>query len=82
MPKGLFDHASHEAMACTDCHAATTSEVSSDVLLPPVENCQQCHGGERASARVPSTCIMCHLFHQPFLEPMHPPMTAAAAGSG
>ena len=82
MPKGLFDHDSHAAVVCTDCHAAPTSEVSSDVLLPPIENCQQCHGGEQASARVPSTCITCHLFHQPLLGPMHTPMTAAAVGQG
>ena len=43
---------------------AAGSEGSSDVLLPPIANCRECHQGEAASAAVPSTCTMCHVYHQ------------------
>ncbi len=61
--KGNFDHASHTAVTCMGCHKATTSDISADVLLPPLASCQGCHGGETATAKVPSTCILCHDFH-------------------
>ncbi len=61
--KGNFDHASHTAVTCTDCHKATASDSSGDVLLPPLATCRECHGGETATNQVPSTCIMCHDFH-------------------
>ncbi len=61
--KGKFDHASHTAVTCTECHKTTMSDSSADVLLPPLASCRECHGGETATAKVPSTCIMCHDFH-------------------
>jgi hypothetical protein len=61
--KGNFDHAGHSAVTCTQCHKATTSDISADVLLPPLASCRECHGGEKATNKVPSTCIMCHDFH-------------------
>lgn len=72
MPKGRFDHARHLAQDCGTCHEARGSELASDVLLPQVATCQNCHGGERAEQKVPSTCISCHEFH--FLS--QPRMTA------
>jgi Cytochrome c7 and related cytochrome c len=42
----------------------TLSTTSADVLLPPIAVCLECHRGEAASAAVPSTCTMCHLYHQ------------------
>ncbi|MFQ5953620.1 MAG: FHA domain-containing protein [Kiloniellales bacterium] len=79
--KGRFDHGRHETMDCVECHRAPDSQTASDVLLPGIENCQQCHGGERAADRVPSTCITCHEFHQPFLGPMRPGLVKAAGGA-
>jgi predicted CXXCH cytochrome family protein len=61
--KGNFDHAGHSAVTCTQCHKATTSDISADVLLPSLASCRECHGGEKATNKVPSTCIMCHDFH-------------------
>ncbi len=81
MPKGRFDHGRHVIMDCVECHRAPKSQMASDVLLPGIENCQQCHGGERAADRVPSTCITCHEFHQPFLGPMRPGLAKAAGGT-
>lgn len=55
-----FRHDSHRMMSCTECHAARTSTKTSDVLLPSVNSCKNCHhsqGGAR------NTCVECHLYH-------------------
>jgi len=75
-PKAQFDHASHTAMKCLDCHAALDSDSSEDVLLPGIETCRECHAGEQSENRLASACISCHRFHNP--EPMAP---AAALGA-
>ena len=80
MPKGLFDHGQHEPLNCVECHKAQESELASDVLLPGIETCQNCHGGAAATARVPTTCTACHDFHQPFLGPMRPEIVKSAGG--
>lgn len=59
MPKAHFSHARHEAgLECGDCHAAKTSSQSSDVLMPKIDGCRDCHGRNLAS-----TCLTCHGFH-------------------
>lgn len=65
LPKGVFDHSAHQIgdLSCDSCHEAKTSRTSADVLVPPIANCQDCHGGEHAMAQVQSTCVMCHGFH-------------------
>lgn len=63
LPKARFNHASHAASACEDCHAARQSASSGDVLIPGKENCLRCHGPERAALKVQSTCTTCHGFH-------------------
>lgn len=63
MQKGWFDHKSHETESCESCHVATGSHSASDVLLPKIATCRQCHGGESAAKAVPSSCAMCHDFH-------------------
>jgi hypothetical protein len=78
MPKARFDHGAHETMGCMDCHRAQTSKTSKDVLMPPIETCRACHQGEHARAAVPSTCIMCHVYHRKDLDPMlRPPAQAS-----
>jgi hypothetical protein len=83
LPKAQFNHAKHATVDCESCHAARTSRVSSDVLIPGIESCQTCHGGEAAWAKVRSTCISCHVFHKPGTGPLTPsgkaPQTAASA---
>ena len=62
--KAAFTHAKHEAnMKCGDCHAAADSKASSDLLIPGIDNCRQCHAGEGARDKVASTCIACHGYH-------------------
>ncbi|MEL7462550.1 MAG: cytochrome c3 family protein [Pseudomonadota bacterium] len=64
MPKSFFNHEPHFAMDCVSCHAATTSKTSEDVLMPPIENCRDCHLGEETSeASASSGCLACHGFH-------------------
>ena len=64
LPKARFHHASHRTMKCADCHKGVTkSTKSSDVLMPTIETCRQCHGGAAPASLVPSPCITCHKFH-------------------
>jgi len=72
MPKARFDHAAHSTTPCTDCHKATSSKRSADVLMPKIKTCRACHGGEHATTALPSTCIMCHVYHRDDLPPMLP----------
>ena len=62
-PKSRFDHGSHTTMQCIDCHNAPNAASSEVLLLPDIDNCRQCHGGEHATNLVPTTCIDCHAFH-------------------
>jgi hypothetical protein len=64
MPHANFDHSQHGLVDCTSCHAAaTTSQQSSDVLLPVIATCRSCHhaGAEAAESR----CFECHTYHDP-----------------
>ena len=58
-----FDHAAHRSEDCTRCHAAGSSKESSDVLVPPVANCRECHGDPGARGRIGTACVDCHGFH-------------------
>ena len=64
MPHANFDHSQHGLVDCASCHAAaTTSQQSSDVLLPGIATCRACHhsGTEAAESR----CFECHTYHDP-----------------
>lgn len=66
MPRARFDHASHSTSACTDCHKnAQQSKQSSDVLMPKIAVCRDCHGGSKDKRKLQSDCLMCHQFHLP-----------------
>jgi hypothetical protein len=57
-----FDHEAHQMVQCASCHAkANESRETSDVLIPGVQTCQQCHrtGKDAAEAR----CFECHVYH-------------------
>ncbi len=61
---GWFGHDAHGQEECTTCHAAEQSGSSSDLLLPGIAICRDCHLGEDATdAAVPSSCAMCHSYH-------------------
>jgi hypothetical protein len=61
---GWFSHVDHKQEACSSCHAAKTSKTSTDLLLPGIGKCRECHLGEDSkTAKVPSGCVMCHSYH-------------------
>lgn len=65
LPNSVFDHAPHNDLinkkGCVACHAgAEQSEKTSDVLLPSINSCRECHfdpEGARAE------CVECHVYH-------------------
>lgn len=62
MPHARFDHGSHRPLACAECHRAAESTETTDVLLPSIETCAQCHRGTKPpTAR--SGCVECHVYH-------------------
>ena len=66
MPRARFNHAAHINEACTSCHdQAERSKHSSDILMPGIARCRECHGGAQDSSKLSSDCVMCHRFHLP-----------------
>jgi hypothetical protein len=62
LPHAEFDHEAHQMVQCVSCHAkASESRETSDVLVPSVQTCRQCHrsGQDAAEAR----CFECHRYH-------------------
>ncbi len=70
MPLSRFDHGAHASETCESCHAAETSLVSSDILMPDIASCQTCHGDERTDDKLVSVCLDCHSFHLDRFDPM------------
>ena len=59
----VFNHEVHAraGRACADCHRdVQTSQHTSDVLLPGIVVCQECHT-QPTGAR--SECVTCHVYH-------------------
>jgi predicted CXXCH cytochrome family protein len=60
-----FDHHPHRMMTCTTCHSRTPdSRETTDVLLPGIQTCQQCHrpqGSTKEAAE--GRCYECHQYH-------------------
>ncbi len=64
LTRGWFDHDAHRVTQCATCHAAKASTKSSDLLIPGIATCRQCHGGNVARPpKVASSCILCHSYH-------------------
>jgi hypothetical protein len=62
MPQARFDHAKHASVKCDDCHHATQSRETVDVLMPAKANCVTCHS---PAGKVVAECITCHTYHSP-----------------
>lgn len=60
MPQAAFDHAQHKMVKCDDCHHATQSRATSDVLMPGISSCVTCHSPK---GKVVAECITCHSYH-------------------
>ena len=77
-PAGRFDHRSHQIQgkltgdeACASCHKAKTSEDSSELMLPALDTCTECHGDSPSRERVVVQCVSCHAYH-PHGQPVTP----------
>ncbi len=81
LPKARFDHDRHRTYKCEDCHdKVAKSRKSSDIAIPGIATCRQCHAGsEPAANKVVSTCVACHEFHIPGHAPMGKRADAARA---
>lgn len=56
-----FGHDSHRMLKCTACHAqAPESTLTSDVLMPRIEVCANCH---TTKVGVRNDCVECHGYH-------------------
>ena len=62
MPQAEFDHAKHVSVKCDECHHATQSRETADILMPVKANCVTCHS---SAGKVRADCITCHTFHAP-----------------
>ncbi|MBM3813157.1 MAG: hypothetical protein FJW20_16155 [Acidimicrobiia bacterium] len=59
--RGEFSHRAHRAMECASCHtAAAASKTTSDVLIPKMADCEQCHGDSGTHL---DRCAQCHQYH-------------------
>src|SRR3546814_11205017 len=69
--KGWFDHDAHKETACADCHTtAPRSKQASDLLVPGLSHCRDCHVGEsgarpaKVETATASPFAMCPEYHQ------------------
>lgn len=62
---GEFDHEAHRSLTCPACHVkSSTSEQTSDVLIPGIASCRSCHrqaGPQEDAAN--GQCSECHVYH-------------------
>lgn len=82
LSRGAFDHSVREHRidrlgqpACAQCHAAAASGAATDLLLPSVSECVECHGQTtaRSPTPAPANCETCHSFHAPSHPTPRPP---------
>ena len=78
MPHARFSHKAHPHVKCVECHQVATSKKATDVAMPAIGRCRECHGGSKpVEARVTSNCLLCHGFHDP-RHPWDPAFTPKA----
>jgi hypothetical protein len=59
-----FDHQEHAMMTCASCHTNTEkSRETSEVLLPSIRTCQQCHRDDKPRESAEARCFECHQYH-------------------
>lgn len=59
-----FDHHAHRMMSCTACHWRTPdSRETTEVLLPGIQTCRQCHREDKPKDAAEGRCFECHQYH-------------------
>ena len=81
MKVGRFDHSAHQkGMSCVDCHDVMNSELTSDVNLPSIKSCVDCHSQKGG---IDHRCVTCHNYHNhrsgSLFDPAPDPATDAGA---
>jgi hypothetical protein len=67
MSRAWFDHRDHDTRvtACGTCHQAEASDRASDLLLPGIAVCRDCHvGAHPEQGKLASSCASCHSYHE------------------
>ncbi len=60
----LFDHGVHRQTACEQCHTrARGSTTASDLLIPGIAVCRDCHADPGTPDKLESPCVECHVYH-------------------
>lgn len=79
VPRTVFNHEKHRATACTTCHDKQSSERATDLNMPGIAKCRECHSAgttvTEGGGRRLDECQLCHRFHRS-------PPDAAASGDG
>lgn len=60
LPHARFDHGVHRSLGCVECHRARESKATTDVLLPSIATCRDCH---RQPDGARTACVECHRYH-------------------
>lgn len=66
-----------------DVVGAAWSDEATDILLPGIAVCRECHVGDsgltmaQPNNRMPSSCVTCHYYHTPTQGPMNPSAKSA-----
>jgi predicted CXXCH cytochrome family protein len=64
LPKSRFPHTAHATQKCSSCHDVEKSKLSTEIAIPKIENCRECHSGTVTTKdKAPGTCETCHGFH-------------------
>jgi hypothetical protein len=64
MPASIFRHGTHRLVACESCHQnRAASSSASDINLPTIARCRDCHADPPSPGKVASPCLQCHGYH-------------------
>ena len=75
-PGAVFPHSRHDTLECTECHDKANSKLTSEIAMPAIEKCRECHtGGNAVKGKISSSCDSCHRFHKGVKKANNPPTT-------
>ena len=61
MTLGKFNHDLHQkGLSCVDCHSVMDSKLTSDLNLPSIKSCVECHSPKGG---IDTRCTSCHTYH-------------------